>query len=102
MLCSKRMLCIKSLDFSKPPQWLKVVLISLFLLPTAVATLMFITQSTYAGNAMYGKLILKRCVRTKTRILLSYNTQPLLLVDNTPILHSAEMTNLVDKWHSCP
>jgi len=43
---------------------------------------MFTTQSTYAGNAMYGKLIIKRCVRTKTSIFLSYYTKPLLLVNN--------------------
>jgi hypothetical protein len=90
------------MDFGKPPQWLKVVLISLFLLPTAAATLMFIIQFTYAGNAMYGKLIIKRCVRTKTSIpsQLLYITTP--LVDNTLILHSAEKINLADKWHSCP
>ena len=65
---------VNSTDFGKPPQWLKVMLISLFLLPTAAVTLTFITQSTYAGNAMCGKRIIKRYVRTKTSILLSYNT----------------------------
>jgi hypothetical protein len=62
------------MDFGKPPQWLKVTPISLFLLPTAAATLTFFAQSTYAGNAICGNLIIKRCVRTKTSNLLSYYT----------------------------
>jgi len=62
------------MDFGKPPRWLKVMLISLFLLSTAAVTLMFITQSTYAGNATCGKLIIKRCVRIKTSILVNYYT----------------------------
>jgi len=65
---------VNSMDFGKPSQWLTVTLTSLFLFPTAAATLMFITQSTYAGNAMRGKLIIKICVRTKSSILLIYYT----------------------------
>jgi hypothetical protein len=60
------------MGFSKTPQWSKVMFISLFLLTAAAATLVIITQVTCAGNAMCGKLIIYRCVRTETDIILSY------------------------------
>jgi hypothetical protein len=42
--------------------------IFLFLLDTAATTLTIITQIVYAGNAMCGKLVIHRCIRTKLDI----------------------------------
>jgi hypothetical protein len=62
------------MGFSQTPQWFKFMFISFFLLPTAAATLMTITQFTYAGNTMCVNLIIYRFVRTEADILLSYKT----------------------------
>jgi hypothetical protein len=63
---------VSSVGFSKTPQWFKAMFISIFLLTAAAATLMITTEVTYAGNAMCGKRIICRCVRTETDVLGCY------------------------------
>jgi hypothetical protein len=58
------------MGFGKIHHWLRVTFVFLFSL-LLLQTSLIIAQLMYAGNAVYGKLIVYRRIRTEVNILLS-------------------------------
>ena len=69
---------INSMTFSKTQHLIRVTFISLFIITTAPATLLIITQLTNAEHTTCGKLIHHQCLRNEVRILSTWTT-PLLI-----------------------